>query len=246
MKKLNVAYLNTLKNTFARLSYKGDYKLVKKARSVNEVLAKYLADNGVNVAEVGSSCPFSAVQKQSEYTISLGGSLRYKHKTELACKRNGVDADYHVDKRDLGMFPIYGELLYCKNDLSELYIRAYQVGIPSPKFYANGTEINKASFAQWATSDDYKKLSGLETTEAVVGDIDGNIIYAQDENGNLVFDKNGEPKTIALPPLRAIKLSNCKIFIKGENIIEKMFLDEDWSEAELNEIKTSFYAKFNG
>jgi hypothetical protein len=246
MKKLNVELLSSIRNTFASMTYKGEYKLVKKARSANETLSKVLAENGVAVAEVGSACPYSSVVKESTYNVSLGAALKYKHKVELATERNGVKSDYHLDQRDLGMFPLFGELIWCNSkDLATLYIRCYQVNTPTPKYYANGTEIKKVQFAQWANSDDYKKLSGLETTEAVVGDMEGNIIYAQDLNGNLILDEKGEPKCIPLPPIRAVKLENCSIKVKGIDLAKDIFLDEEMSTEELIAIRDSYYAKFH-
>jgi len=245
MRKLNTELLTTIRNTFAHMVYKGDYKLVKKARAVNDTLAKYLADNGVTAAEVGSACPFASVVKESEYTVSLGAALKYKHKAELQCVKNGVKSEYHLEQKDLGMFPLFGELIWCNSkDLETLYIRCYQVNTPKPHYYANGVEIKKAQFAQWATSEDYKTLSGLDTTESVIGDLDGNIIYAQDENGELILDANGEPKTIPLPPLRAVKLANCSITVKGMDLAKDIFLDEEYTEAELAAIRDAYYAKF--
>jgi len=209
-------------------------------------LAKYLTDNGVNAAEVGAACPFASVIKKSEYTVSLGAALQYKHKAELACKKNGVKADYTLEQRDLGMFPLFGELIWCNSkDLSTLYIRCYQVNMPTPHYFANGKEIKKAQFAQWATSDDYKKLSGLEVTEAVVGDMDGDIIYAQDAEGNIIYDEKGEPKCIPLPPIRAVKLENCSIKVKGIDLAKDIFLDEEMTATELAAIRDAYYAKFN-
>ena len=245
MKRLNTELLNSIRNTFAKMTYKGEYKLVKKARAVNETLAKVLADNGVEAADVGAPCPFSSVVKESEYNVSLGAALKYKRKVELATARNGVKSDYHLEQRDLGMFPLFGELIWCNSkDLKTLYIRCYQVNVTTPHYYANGVEIKKAQFAQWATSDDYKKLSGLETTESVVGDMDGDIIYAQDENGNILYDENGEPKCIPLPPIRAVKLENCSIKVKGIDLAKDIFLDDEVSETELAAIRDAYYAKF--
>lgn len=243
MKKPNMGLLDTLKSTFATLSYKGEYKLVKKAREANEVLAKKLADNGFKVAEKGTACPFASVVKESTYTVSLGGSLNYKRRVESVAKSNGIECDYKPTHRDLGMFPIYSEMLWVKNDLSEVYVRCYQVSKPKPKFFANGKEISKLAFGQWATSDDFKNLCGEWVAPSLLGDEDGDIIYAQDEDGNVIKDDKGEPLAIALPPLRAIKLSNCEITRKGKKI--DFLTDEEWDESELIAIRDAYYAKFN-
>jgi len=242
MKKPNIKVLESIKNTFATLSYKGEYKCVKKAREANEVLAKALTDNGFKVAEKGTPCPFAKVVKESTYTISLGASLSYKKRVESVAKSNGIDCDYHPTQRDLGMFPIFGEMLWVKNDLSEVYIRCYQVGKPKPKFFADGTEVKKLAFGQWATSDDFKTLSGEWVAPSLLGDEDGDIIYAQDEDGNILRDESGEPVAIALPPLRAIKLSNCKVTRKGKEI--EFLTEEDWDLNELAAIRDAYYAKF--
>ena len=242
IKKLNLAVLKGLANTFATLHYTAEYKSVKKARAANETLTKFIEDNGEHVAEVGTPCPYR-ITKRSTYTISLGGSLKYKRKAELLIGRNGVDAEYHTEKRDLGMFPIYGEMIWVKNDLSEVYIRCYQASMPKPSYYINGTEVNKAHFIQWGTNDDFKAASGLEKNVSVVADINGDIIYAQDEDGNVILDSNGEPKTIPLPPIRAIKLSNCSIFRKGVDLTKTIFTDEEYSVAELIAIRDAFQAR---
>jgi len=242
MKRLNIGLLDTIKSTFATLNYKGEYKLVKKAREANEVLAKALTTNGFKVAEKGDACPFNSVIKQSTYTVSLGGSLNYKRRVESVAKSNGIECDYKPSQKKLGMFPIYSEMLWVKDDLSEVYIRCYQVSKPTPKFFANGKEIKKLAFGQWATSDDFKALSGEWVAPSLLGDEDGDIIFAQDEDGNILRDDSGEPIAIALPPLRAVKLSNCEIFRKGKKL--DFFTDEEWDENELVAIRDAYYAKF--
>lgn len=244
IKKLNLAVLKGLANTFATMHYEAAYKSVKKARSANETLTAYITKNGESVAEVGAPCPYN-ITKKSTYTISLGGSLKYKRKAELLIGRNGVDAEYHAEKRDLGMFPIYSELVWIKNDLSEVYLRCYQCGKANTTYLVNGTEIKKAKFIQWGTNDDFKAASGLEKNESVVADENGSIIYAQDEDGNLILDENGEPKTIPLPPIRAVKISNCHIFRKGVDLTKEIFTDDEYTEAELIAIRDAYYAKFN-
>ena len=243
MKKPNLSVLEALKNSFATLSYKGEYKCVKKARAANEVLAKSLKDNGFEVAVVGSPCPFAKVIKESTYTVSLGASLSYKKRVESTARANGVECEYHPTHRNLGMFPIFGELLWVKDDLSEVYVRCYQVSKPKPKFFANGKEIKKLAFGQWATSDDFKALCGEWVTPSLLGDEDGDIIYAQDEDGKILLDEKNEPVAIALPPLRAVKLSNCVVTRKGKEI--EFLSEEDWDLAELAAIRDSYYAKFN-
>lgn len=242
IKKLNLAVLKGLANTFATLNYEAAYKSVKKARSANETLTAYITKNGETVAEVGTPCPYN-ITKKSSYVVSLGGSLKYKRKAELLIGRNGVDAEYHAEKRDLGMFPIYSELLWVKNDLSEVYIRCYQCGKANTTYLVNGAEVNKAKFIQWGTNDDFKAASGLEKNESIVVDENGAIIYAQDEDGNVILDEKGEPKTIPLPPIRAVKLSNCHIFRKGVDLTKEIFTNEDWDESELIKIRDEFYAR---
>lgn len=245
--KPNMALISKLSNSFATMEYYGSYKNVKTARAVNEHLSKYLTDNGVNAVEVGTPCPYDGkIMKSSKYTISIGAKLNYKRKVEATAKRNGVDCDYHKDPRDLGMFPIVSELLWVKNDLSECYVRCYQVSKPKPTFFVGDTEIKKAMFAQWATNDDYKSLSNEQKNESVLADEDDCIIYAQDEDGKIIIGADGEPQTISLPPLRAVKLSNCKIWRKGEDLTKTLFTSEEWNMAELASIRDAYFAKFNG
>lgn len=244
MKKPNVAVLSRLSNTFASLSYKGEVKCVKKAREANETLAKAITAKGGVVAEKGTPLPFGSVVKQNQYVVSVGAKLNYKRRVESMTARNGVETEYHPEHRNLGMFPVYGELLWVKNDLSEVYIRAYQVGKPKAATYiADGKIVPKELLGQWLPSKDFNTLSGLENNVSVVADIDGNVIYCQDEDGNLVLDENGEPCTMALPEVRAIKVSNCELRRKGEKI--EFFSDEEFTEAELVALRDAFYAKFN-
>jgi hypothetical protein len=244
MKKLNTTLLSKLSSTFASLRYNGEVKMVKKAREANETLTKAILAHGGKVAEKGEPCPFGTVTKVNQYTVSIGAKLNYKRKVEAMTKRNGVVTDYRPEQRDLGMFPVFGELVWVKNDLSEVYIRAYQTTKPkAAQYFADGKEVAKEILGQWLPSKDFNTLSGLENTVSVVADIDGNIIYCQDEDGNLVLDKDGNPMEMALPEVRAIKLSNCELYRKGEKI--EFFTDEEWSESELAQIRDAYYAKFN-
>ena len=243
MKKLNMSVLSKLNNTFASLRYNGEVKCIKKARTANEVLAKAIADHGGVVALEKAPLPFAKVTKSNQYTVSIGAKLQYKKKAEAVMSRGGNEGTYTPEQRNLGMFPIYGELLWMKNDLSEVYIRAYQVGTPkAATYFADGKEVPKEILGQWLPSDDYKRLSGEYVAPPTVHDENGFEILQQDEDGNLVLDENGQPCTMALPPLRSIKLSNCQLFKKGVEI--KFFTDEDWSEDELIAIREAYYAKF--
>ena len=243
MKKLNLSVLSKLSNTFASLRYFGEVKMNKKARAANEVLTKAIHDHGGKVAEIGSPCPYHVVKKSNTYTVSIGAKLNYKRKVEAMTKRNGVETEYHPEQRNLGMFPIFGELLWVKNDLSEVYIRVYQVSKPkAATYYGDGVVVAKENIGQWLPSKDYNTLSGLENNISVVADIDGNVIYCQDEEGNVITDENGEPCTMALPEVRSLKLSNVELYRKGEKI--NFFTDEEWDEAELAKIRDEYYSKF--
>lgn len=239
MKKLNLSVLSKLSNTFASLRYFGEVKMVKKARSANEVLTKAINDHGGKVAEVGAPCPYKVVKKANQYTVSIGAKLQYKRKVEAMTKRNGVETDYHPEIRNLGMFPIFGELLWVKNDLSEVYVRAYQVSKPkAATYYGDGVVVAKENIGQWLPSKDYNTVSGLENNVSVVATASGEVIYCQDESGNIIKDENGEPMTMALPEVRSLKLSNIELYRKGEKI--EFFTDEDWDEAELIKIRDEF------
>ena len=244
MKKLNLSVLSKLSNTFASLRYCGEVKMVKKARLANEVLTKAILAHGGHVAEVGAPCPFAKVTKANTYTVSIGAKLNYKRKVEALTKRNGVETEYHPEQRNLGMFPIFGELIWVKNDLSEVYVRAYQVSKPRAAIYfGDGKEIAKELVGQWLPSKDFNTLSGIENNVSVVADIDGCVIYCQDEDGRVITDENGEPMTMALPEVRSLKLSNIELYRKGQKI--NFFTDEEWSDEELAKIRDEYYAKFN-
>lgn len=105
MKKLNLSLLSKLNNTFASLRYNGEVKMVKKARSANEVLAKAIADHGGVVALEKAPLPFGTVTKSNQYTISLGAKLNYKRKAESVMARGGNAGEYTPEHRNLGMFP---------------------------------------------------------------------------------------------------------------------------------------------
>ena len=243
MKKLNMSVLSKLSNTFASLRYCGEVKCIKKARTANEVLAKAIKEHGGVVALEKAPLPFGKVTKSNQYTVSIGAKLQYKKKAEAVMTRGGNAGEYTPEHRNLGMFPIFGELLWVKNDLSEVYVRAYQVGTPKPaQYFADGKEVPKEILGQWLPSDDYKRLSGEYVAPPTIHDVDGDEILQQDEDGNLILDEAGNPCTMALPPLRAIKLSNCQLFKKGKEI--NFFTDEEWDEAELIAIREAFYAKF--
>lgn len=243
MKKLNMSVLSKLNNTFASLRYCGEVKCIKKARTANEVLAKAIKEHGGVVALEKAPLPFGKVMKSNQYTVSIGAKLQYKKKAEAVMTRGGNEGTYAPEQRNLGMFPIYSELLWVKNDLSEVYIRAYQVGTPkAATYFADGKEVPKEILGQWLPSDDYKRLSGEYVAPPTIHDENGFEILQQDEDGNLVLDENGQPCTMALPPLRAIKLSNCELFKKGKKI--EFFTDEDWSNDELVAIREAYYAKF--
>lgn len=243
MKKLNLALLSTLNNTFASLRYNGEVKCIKKARTANEVLAKAIIAHGGVVADEKAPLPFGTVTKSNQYTISLGAKLNYKRKAESVMTRGGNAGEYTPEHRNLGMFPVFSELIWVKNDLSAVYIRAYQVGTPkAATYFADGKQVPKEILGQWLPSDDYKRLSGEYVAPPTIHDENGFEILQQDEDGNLVLDENGQPCTMALPPLRAIKLSNCEIYKKGEKL--NFLTDEDWDESELISIREAFYAKF--
>lgn len=232
-------------STLATLHYVGEVKLVKKARSANDVLAKAITANGGNVAEVGSPCPFAKVVKHSAWTAQFGKGLKYKHMTEATMARNNNAGVYVPENRNLGMFPILGEFLWVKNDLSQMYFRVYQAGIPSDSWYeADGKRVPKEILAQWLPSDDYKRLSGEYVAPPLIADEDGDIIYAQDEDGNVVTDVNGEPVAMSLPPVRSLKVENCSFTQKKGAVTLNFFSEEEFSTDELVALRDGFYAKF--
>ena len=181
MKKLNLSVLSKLSNTFVSLRYFGEVKTVKKARPANEVLAKAIADHGGKVADVGAPCPYKVVKKANTYTVSIGAKLNYKRKVEAMTKLHGVNTDYHPEVRNMGMFPIFGELLWVSNDLREVYVRAYQVSKPkAATYYGDGVVVAKENIGQWLPSKDFNTLSGIENNISVVATAEGNVIYCQD------------------------------------------------------------------
>jgi hypothetical protein len=243
MKKPNTTAIKG--STLATLNYTSEVKLVKKARPANDVLSAAITAKGGTVAEPGSACPFKTVLKHSSWTAQLGGSLRYKKMAESTMARNNNPGEYHPEHRNLGMFPVYGEMLWVSNDLTKMYVRVYQTGIPSESWYeADGKKVPKEILAQWLPSDDFKRLSGEYVAPPLIADLDGDIIFAQDEDGNIVKDSNGEPVAMALPPVRSLKAENCEFTQKKGTVKLNFFSEEDFTEAELVTLREAFYAKF--
>jgi len=243
MKKPNTKAI--MGSTLATLNYVGDVKLVKKARVANDVLTKAITAKGGTVAEPGAPCPFKVVRKHSSWTAQLGKGLKYKKMAEATMARHNTPGEYHPEARNLGMFPILGEFIWVKNDLSQMYYRCYQTNIPTESWYeADGKRVPKEFLAQWLPSDDYKRLSGEYVAPPLIADVEGDIIFAQDEDGNVVTDTNGDPVAMSLPPVRSLKVENCEFTQKKGTVKLNFFSDEDFTEAELVALRDAFYAKF--
>ena len=244
--KPNMVTLATLKSKLVRCSYKGEVKLVKKARSVNEVLAQKMAAAGITPAEVGTPCPFATVEKASNFVLACGSSLHYVHKVEVKAEKNGVEGSYTPDKRP-GKFPLVrgSELLYCSDDFTTQYVVGYlQPSFKSgdkPVYFGDGKEINVLTVAQWLPSDDFKKLSGEEAPKSFLKDEDGELVFAVDEDGNEIVNEKGEKIKIPLPPYRQIKLQNCVLSTKG-NVIQ-LVTDEEFTLEELQALKSEHYGE---
>lgn len=214
LKAINTAFLEKFYSSFARLEYCGKVKLVQKARLANAVLAGKIAEHGLYVAPVGDPCTLGDVYKSNTYAIQLGGSMDYKRCVMNAIGRagnKGIVESYEPDQRNTGYFPIFKDFLYCKNDLTDYAIAVYRRSDTSdPKYFlANGTEIDKYAFAQWAPSDDFKRWSGEEVKKSAVGVMvpvftsDGKMIFETDAEGNQILGKDGKPvpkkKKVMLP-----------------------------------------------
>lgn len=246
--KPNMDTVNHLKSKLVKCSYRGEVKLVKKARPVGEVLAKKMKDAGITPAEAGSPCPFRVVEKASDFVLSCGSSLHYVHKVELKTAKNGVEGTYTPDKRP-GKFPLIKgcELLYCSDDYSTQYVVGYLqksfAKDAKPVYFGDGKEISVLLVAQWLPSDDFKRLSGEEVPQSFVKEEDENgkvqYVYAVDEDGNELTDEKGEKIKIPLPPYRQIKLENCVLSTKGNKI--ELVTSEEYTLDELQELKNSYY-----
>ena len=128
----------------------------------------------------------------------------HKKMAEATMARNNNAGIYVPENRNLGMFPILGEFLWVKNDLTQMYFRVYQTSIPTDPWYeADGKKVPKELLAQWLPSDDYKRLSGEYVAPPLICDKDGDIIFAQDEDGNVIstrsFYVNGKDHTFIAP-----------------------------------------------
>lgn len=238
--------INAIKgSTLATCHYVGEVKMVKKARPANEVLTKAILAKGGAVADVGAPCPFATVVKHSSWTAQFGKGLKYKKMAEATMARNNNAGIYVPENRNLGMFPILGEFLWVKNDLTQMYFRVYQTSIPTDPWYeADGKIIPKELLAQWLPSDDYKRLSGEYVAPPLICDKDGDIIFAQDEDGNVIKDENGEEVAMSLPPVRALKVENCTFTQKKGTVTLNFFNDEEISTTALVAIRDAYFAHF--
>ncbi len=254
----NELFLRTIPSTLARFEYRGEYDIKKKAREVSEKLANEMREAGFEVPKVDAPCPYLGLIKETAYTVRVGSGLSYKTLTEKKAERlSGTKVDFEVKKKDTGMFPIYRELIYVKNDFSQVYIRCYphidcdsiedaeklKNKLPKPKYFLNGTEVNRLAFAPWACNEDFKRWNGdapsvnaLTTTKK-----DGSVEFLKpiDENGN---ELEGY---VCTKQIRAVKLQNVKLIVNFEDIVPKMFDMSTYTEETLTKIRDAFLARCN-
>lgn len=254
----NELFLRTIPSTLARFEYRGEYDIKKTARKVSEKLAKEMRDAGFDVPEEGAPCPYLGLIKETAYTVRVGSGLSYKKLTEKKAERlSGKKVDFEVKRKNTGMFPIYRELLYVKNDFTQQYIRCYphieadtleeaeklKNKLPKPKYFLNGTEVNRLAFAPWACLEDFKRWNGdAPTVNAItVQKADGTDEFLKpiDENGN---ELDG---FVCTKQVRAFKIQNAKLIVNFEDIVPKMFDMSTYTEETLTKIYDEFIARCN-
>lgn len=261
IKKLNLELLKKLSNSFASFHYDADVDCVQKARvptlSKKEREEDHLTDADLQIrldtfnanmakADVtplakGTPNPFKVVHKTSDYVVTLGAKLSYVRKNEAIMKRGGVEGKYTKSFKNRGMFPVYSELIYVKDDLSTMYFVAYRAGVPKTVWTADGKNVKKEEVCQIIKDTKiFNKLCGLNT-DYTITDKDGYEIIQKNEDGSDKLGPDGKPMTMASAPYQNVKIENAVVTIKGEPI--KFTTDEDWDLAELARIRDNYYEK---
>lgn len=245
--------------TRAHFIYTGEPKFVMKAREVSNELAEKMIAAEIPPVPKGTPFPYNRVFKKSEFCIMFGKGVKYINQVKKTAERSAdMIVDYMPSHADKGMFPIFEELIYCKNDFSAIYLRAYPIAgdksTPKVHYYdEKGDEIPLYKIVQWLPSADFQLLNEGKEKTAYMRDDDGAKVVKQDENGNPVFDENGNQILVPLPKVRCYFIYNpsntgnerpLKIMISGENILNTVF---DWrgesSIEDLENIKESYLAK---
>lgn len=246
--KPNTELLKKLANSFASFHYDADVEVVQKARypkGGDELTAFLSAMAKANVEPLakGTPNPYGVIHKTSDYVVSVGANLSYVRKNEAIMKRGGVTGTYTPDHSDRGMFPVYGELLYVKNDLSTMYFTVYQASVAKTVWTADGKSVLKENVVQLIKdTKPFNSMCGTKNKSEIC-DVDGNLIYQQNEDGTIRLDKDGNPMTMETAQIRRVKLENADVRIKGNKI--KFVTDEPWDLAELARIRDAYYAQFD-
>jgi len=260
IKKLNLELLKKLSNSFASFHYDADVECVQKARMPSlskadkeqgltdsdlqkriDTFNANLAKAGVAPLAKGTPNPFKVVHKTSDYVVTLGAKLNYVRKNEAIMKRGGVEGTYTKAIKNRGMFPVYSELIYVKDDLSTMYFVAYRAGTPKTIWTADGKNVKKEEICQVIKDTKvFNKLCGLNT-DYTITDKDGYEIIQKNEDGSDKLGPDGKTLTMASAPYQNIKIENAVVTIKGEPI--KFTTDEDWDLAELAKIRDNYYEK---
>lgn len=245
---------------YARIEYKGEPKMVLKARPVSDELAEKIISAGYTVAEKGTPCPYAKIYKVSASKVLFGTGIKYKRMVNKAALRAAdMVVDYTPTHREMGYFPIFEELFYVKNDFSRMYMRAYGIpgdtSKPEVHYYAEtskGVEIELKSvyeIVQWLPAADFNKFNGTEKPVALKDD-DGNFVVKQDENGNPICDENGNPILVPYPMIKLYKMFDpsdranprpLKVIINGENLINSVLnWDKKFDLSDLENIKQAY------
>ena len=259
--KLNVEHVPSF--SMARMEYTSAPKMVQKARPVSDLLREKIEKAGFTVAEPKAPCPFGDITKSSAFAINFGKSANYmrimaNHLDRVA----GIGGEYEKSHRDTGMFPLFGEMLFAKWDLSCIYLRAFpQAGdtrTPEVHYFSGEKEINVLQIVQWLPSAEFQKYNEGQEHKSAIKAVDeqGNESYivAQDEQGNPMFDEHGNPVLVPYPEVRTYKLYEplgknprpLKIFIKGNNLVNEILqFDNLWDMEELAEVAQKWKDRFN-
>lgn len=247
---------------WARLEYKGEPKLVKKARPVSDALKEKIEAHGFKVFDAGSPLPKKwngkICYKVSASKILFGKGIKYLRMVKKTAERAAdMVIDYQPTHREMGYFPIFEELFFVKNDYTRMYMRAYGVAgdtsKPTVEYFMDDTPVPVWEIVQWLPSDEFNKYNGTEKPVALKDD-DGNFVIKQDENGNPCYDADGNPILVPFPSIKLYKLFDpcnklnqrpLKVIINGVNIINNVLQwDKVFTAENLENIKNSYEARF--
>lgn len=256
---LNTAHLPA--NIFAKCEYTKAYEvktaenpkgqMVQKARVIPENIA---AKFGVSFPEKGTKNPFCGKEiiKISRCPIKFGTGIKYETElNKVITNTTGMIADASASFKDTGFVPWFEELFYVNHALTKWAMRAYPYPLPTKTAKSDYYEVEGVNedgspilkliplvqILPWLESKDFDKICNPTKETASQKDEFGKTVVAQDEEGNIILDANGNPMTIPYPKLnmrnmfdptakRAWLRRPLKVFLGEREIISEILSDK--------------------